>query len=61
MGAIWDFGIFKRLTATSGALLLFTSFLHPVFARYYPQADSTTAPNLRRLADLAGKSHAHAQ
>jgi hypothetical protein len=38
--------------------MLFTSLLHPVFARYFPQADSTTAPNLRKLADLAGKSHA---
>ncbi|KAA8625912.1 hypothetical protein PtrV1_01592 [Pyrenophora tritici-repentis] len=44
------------LPQTSGAQIVFRSFLQPVFSRYFSQSGSTAA-NLRASADSAGKPH----
>ncbi|KAF2750443.1 hypothetical protein M011DRAFT_397080 [Sporormia fimetaria CBS 119925] len=49
--------LWMALPQTSGAQIIFRSFLQPVFSRYFSQSGSTAA-NLRSHADAAGKSHA---
>lgn len=45
------------LTFSSGAQIIFRSFLQPVFSRYFSESGSTAA-DLRAKVDSAGKSHA---
>ena len=42
---------------SSGAQIIFRSFIQPVFSRYFSQSGSTAA-NLRSQADQATKPHA---
>ncbi|KAF2262077.1 hypothetical protein CC78DRAFT_499078 [Lojkania enalia] len=49
--------LWMALPQTSGAQIIFRSFLQPVFSRYFSETGSTAA-NLRAQADSAGKSHA---
>lgn len=44
-----------ELMSTSGAQIVFHSFIHPIFSRFFP-AGSTSA-NLRAQADAATKPH----
>jgi len=48
--------LWMSLPQTSGAQIVFRSFLQPVFSRYFSQSGSTAA-NLRASADSAGKPH----
>jgi receptor expression-enhancing protein 5/6 len=43
------------LPVTSGAQIVFRSFIQPVFARFF-STSGTTAADLRAKADAAGKS-----
>jgi len=45
------------LTLHRGAQIIFRSFIHPVFSRYFSESGSTAA-NLRAKVDSAGKPHA---
>ncbi|KAF2012718.1 hypothetical protein BU24DRAFT_412051 [Aaosphaeria arxii CBS 175.79] len=47
--------LWMALPQTGGAQIIFRSFIHPVFSRYFSQTGSTAA-NLRAQADSAGKS-----
>jgi receptor expression-enhancing protein 5/6 len=47
----------QELTTSSGAQMIFRSFLQPVFSRYFSETGSTAA-NLRAQVDSAGKPHA---
>ncbi|PSN71207.1 hypothetical protein BS50DRAFT_631208 [Corynespora cassiicola Philippines] len=47
--------LWMSLPQTSGAQIIFRSFLQPVFSRYFSESGSTAA-NLRAQADAAGKS-----
>jgi len=49
--------LWMSLPQTGGAQIIFRSFLHPVFSRYFSETSSTAA-NLRAQADSAGKPHA---
>ncbi|KAF2272771.1 uncharacterized protein EI97DRAFT_436700 [Westerdykella ornata] len=49
--------LWMSLPQTSGAQIIFRSFIQPVFSRYFAESRSTAA-NLRTKADSAGKSHA---
>jgi len=44
--------LWMALPQTSGAQILFRSFIHPVFYRFFPQS-GTTATDLRAKADAA--------
>jgi len=44
--------LWMALPQTSGAQILFRSFIHPVFSRFFPQS-GTTAADLRAKADAA--------
>ncbi|KAL9128664.1 MAG: hypothetical protein Q9217_002692 [Psora testacea] len=50
--------LWMALPQTGGAQIVFRSFIHPVFSRFFSQSGSTAA-NLRSQADQAtGKAHA---
>jgi receptor expression-enhancing protein 5/6 len=49
--------LWMALPQTAGAQIIFRSFLHPVFSRYFSESGSTAA-NLRAQVDSAGKPHA---
>ncbi|KAJ4991686.1 membrane biogenesis protein yop1 [Stagonosporopsis vannaccii] len=49
--------LWMALPQTSGAQIIFRSFLQPVFSRYFSESGSVAA-DLRAKADSAGKSHA---
>ncbi|CAG5175967.1 uncharacterized protein ALTATR162_LOCUS8259 [Alternaria atra] len=49
--------LWMALPQTSGAQIVFRSFLQPVFSRYFSTSGSTAA-DLRAKADSAGKTHA---
>lgn len=45
-----------KVVSASGAQVVFRSFIHPFFARFFSQSGSTAA-NLRSQADQATKPH----
>ena len=47
--------LWMALPQTSGAQIIFRSFIQPVFSRYFSESGSTAA-NLRSKVDSAGKS-----
>ncbi|KAF2654244.1 hypothetical protein K491DRAFT_660495 [Lophiostoma macrostomum CBS 122681] len=49
--------LWMALPQTSGAQIIFNSFIQPVFSRYFSESGSTAA-NLRAQVDSAGKPHA---
>lgn len=49
--------LWMALPQTAGAQIVFRSFIHPVFGRFFSESGSTAA-NLRAQVDSAGKPHA---
>ncbi|EDN04724.1 membrane biogenesis protein Yop1 [Histoplasma capsulatum] len=49
--------LWMALPQTSGAQLVFHSFLQPIFARYF--TSGSTSSNLRSQAEQAAKGHSH--